>query len=630
MGVLGIPLFSLYGQVYRAELNLNEVQDDQLRVRLYPPPLLEEEVEFHMPRIVPGTYSVYDFGRFLNNFEALDSLGQKLPSIKLDSNRWQIKNASRLHQITYWVEDTYDSSKDNVVFEPAGTSIEEDKVFVINPHGFFGYLKGSKHLPYEISFQRPENFYGSTSLRRIKHKDENASSSEDIFRADNYIDLVDNPILYCKPDTASIWLGDTKVLSSVYSPNDRIDARFIAEHIKEVLKAQESYLGGVLPVDRYAFLIYLMDKTPLSGALGALEHAYSSFYSLPEQMNDPISLAQLVKDVAAHEFFHILTPLTIHSEEIGNFDFIQPEMSKHLWLYEGVTEYFATHVQLQHNLMDKDLFVSKILDKIRNMHYTYNDSVSFTDLSKGCLDVHKEEYGNVYEKGALIGLCLDVELLRLSNGRMNLMDLMLKLSKIYGKDRPFKDDELFDQISKITYPEIKDFLLTHVENNTPLPLERIFKQIGIRYTPPKNKELWSLGKEIPVQAGAFAEIRKNTDDDKGEEVYAWLPIHQQRAMTKKEFNETIILLHKINGYKVSEASPETLIDLWDKTKKPGDKVLCRLSLIRKKEGAKGYSRKTRWKRLRLHRIEGTQEPSLSFLKEPDPSQKDLYELWFKK
>jgi DNA gyrase/topoisomerase IV subunit B len=29
-------------------------------------------------------------------------------------------------------------------------------------------------------------------------------------------------------------------------------------------------------------------------------------------------LAQMMKDVAAHEFFHIVTPLNIHSEEIGN------------------------------------------------------------------------------------------------------------------------------------------------------------------------------------------------------------------------------------------------------------------------------------------------------------------------
>ena len=50
-------------------------------------------------------------------------------------------------------------------------------------------------------------------------------------------------------------------------------------------------------------------------------------------------------DNAAHEFFHIVTPLSIHSEEIQYFDFNQPKMSEHLWLYEGSTEYHAHMVQ---------------------------------------------------------------------------------------------------------------------------------------------------------------------------------------------------------------------------------------------------------------------------------------------
>jgi predicted metalloprotease with PDZ domain len=87
-------------------------------------------------------------------------------------------------------------------------------------------------------------------------------------------------------------------------------------------------LGGELPIDKYAFLFYFTDKPSLSGASGALEHSYSSFYFLPEA--DTSAIAQEVRDVAAHEFFHIVTPLSIHSKEIGEFDFNNPKMSKHL------------------------------------------------------------------------------------------------------------------------------------------------------------------------------------------------------------------------------------------------------------------------------------------------------------
>jgi predicted metalloprotease with PDZ domain len=69
----------------------------------------------------------------------------------------------------------------------------------------------------------------------------------------------------------------------------------------------------------------------------ALEHSYSSVYYSPQARADKVS--DEITGLSCHEFFHIVTPLNIHSEEISNFNFDTPKMSKHLWLYEGLTEY---------------------------------------------------------------------------------------------------------------------------------------------------------------------------------------------------------------------------------------------------------------------------------------------------
>ena len=53
----------------------------------------------------------------------------------------------------------------------------------------------------------------------------------------------------------------------------------------------------------------------------------------------------------------------------------------------------------------------------------------------------------------------------------------------YGKQKGFKDSELFDEIGKITYPEIETFLKTYVSGNQPLPLEQIFTSLGIDFLP---------------------------------------------------------------------------------------------------------------------------------------------------
>ena len=73
-------------------------------------------------------------------------------------------------------------------------------------------------------------------------------------------------------------------------------------------------------------------------------------------------------------------------------------------MYEGVTEYFAGHVQVYEGLISKSEYLGIIEDKIKGAGY-YKDDLPFTTMSLGCLDLHEDQYGNVYQKGALIGLC---------------------------------------------------------------------------------------------------------------------------------------------------------------------------------------------------------------------------------
>ncbi|MCU0355058.1 MAG: peptidase M61, partial [Cytophagales bacterium] len=406
--------------------------------------------------------------------EARSKQGKKLTVEKLDANSWRIRQADQLHRISYTVEDTWDTdAPGEFVFEPCGTNIEEGKNFVLNTHGFFGYLDDHKRVPYQVTVRKPAGFYGSTALTASQ-----TSAEADTYAIDSYNDLVDSPMMYNRPDTTVLKVGGADVLVSVYSPNRTLSAKEVGTTIRPMLEAQKNYLGGKLPIKKYAFLIYLFDQNPKSGKMGALEHSYSSFYCLPEaSISD---LGQTLRDVAAHEFFHILTPLSIHSEQIHYFDFNKPQMSKHLWLYEGMTEYFAGHMQMREKLIDLEKYAQMLRDKFYGADQ-YNDTLPFTVMSKGCLDVFKDQYDNVYQKGTLINLCLDIKLRQLSGGKYGVQNMMAELAKMYGKDKPFKDEELFDVIAKMTYPEIRTFFKRHVEGPEPLPLEECFAAVGITY-----------------------------------------------------------------------------------------------------------------------------------------------------
>jgi predicted metalloprotease with PDZ domain len=475
---------------YQFFVDLTRVQNDQLQVSLIVPRLATDEAVYCLPKIVPGTYSIYDFGRFVHDLAATDAQGRALPVERLDDNRWKISQAKSAYRLTYRVDDTYDTNLGNFVFEPCGTNIEENENFIINTHGFFGYFEGMRRNDYELTVTKPTGFYGATALRPV-----DTSPTQDRFLVENYERLVDSPLMYNRPDTTIMHVGGAEIVVSVYSPDKKLTSKFVADNIRGILNAQKNYLGGQLPVDRYAFIIYLFKGASGSGMIGALEHSYSSLYFLPETEGE--NIAQFIRDVAAHEFFHIVTPLNIHSEEIQFFDFNSPQMSKHLWLYEGVIEYFAGHVQVKEGLMNLPDYLEVLRGKIGEAR-GYNDSLPFTVMSKGCLDRYKDQYGNVYAKGALIGMCLDIKLRQLSGGSYGVQDLLANLAKEYGKDKPFKDEELFDKIVKMTYPEIGEFFRQHVEGSAPLPFAELLGDVGIVYERTEEIDTLSFGHIFPT------------------------------------------------------------------------------------------------------------------------------------
>ena len=490
MLLVSFASYAQQGNAYKFSIDLLNVSDDKVNVELVTPVIKAKTITYHIPKIVPGTYSADDYGRYIEQLKAFDKNGKELSVSQSDVNSWAISDANTLYKLSYSVNDSYDDrSTKQVIFEPAGSNIQKDSNYVINNHCFLGYFDDMKNIPYEINIKHPSNIYGSTALTDI-----DKSNTSDKFITESYNRIVDNPFMYDVPDTSVIKVGNTDVLISVYSPNKKITSKFLAEKLDTLLQAQGKYLGGKLPVEKYAFIIYLDDKPGQSGGEGALEHSYCSLYYYPER--SPEEMSTEFVDHAAHEFFHIITPLTIHSEEIQFFDFNQPKMSRHLWLYEGSTEYHANVVQAKYRIITPEDFLRRMSAKINNSRNNYNDTVPFTTMSSQVLGAYKQQFGNVYQKGALITMCIDIKLLQLSNGKYGFLNLIRDLSNKYGKQKGFKDEVLFDEIGKLTYPEIKQFLDTYVGGNKPLPLKEILDIAGVNYLDKVETKdsIFSLGK----------------------------------------------------------------------------------------------------------------------------------------
>ncbi|MEJ6759905.1 MAG: hypothetical protein QNK76_05250, partial [Flavobacteriales bacterium] len=401
-------------------------------------------------------------------------------------------------EIEYWAEDTFDSKvRKNKVFEPAGTNNQEHRNFLLNAAGYFGFFEGQESLPITLEVQKSPSLYGVSAMESYRY------GNSQIFNARNYHHFLDCPIMVSKPDTTSFRLGEAKVTISVFTENGRALSGDIYDAVKTSMGAIENFLDGELPVTNYAFIFYIKDYTEFEGlfngteirigqiikvirqlagkGFGALEHGNSSVYFLPDFGGS--SVLEGMADVCIHEFFHILTPLGLHSEEIGNFNYIEPKMSQHLWLYEGITEYFAGISQVKGNVIDKEEYVRTLLrGKLVTSDKFPNDDMSFTEMSENVLEKpYKKQYPQVYQRGAVLGALLDIRIMELTNGKKDLLDIILALRNKYGPNKSFKDSDIIAEFVSMSDPALQTFFDRYITGREDLPIKEYLHKVGIEY-----------------------------------------------------------------------------------------------------------------------------------------------------
>jgi predicted metalloprotease with PDZ domain len=154
-------------------------------------------------------------------------------------------------------------------------------------------------------------------------------------------------------------------------------------------------------------------------------------------------------------------------------------MSQHLWFYEGTTEWAAWILQLRAGLMSLDDYLLGMRTQLITSEYFKKD-LSLRDLSINAYK-YPDQYQNIYMKGPVTAALLDIYLLKLADGKKGLREIILELSKKYGIHKTFDEDTFFDEIVKMTYPEIKTFFDKYIIHAGPLPLKEYFGWLGIDY-----------------------------------------------------------------------------------------------------------------------------------------------------
>ncbi|NQT63293.1 MAG: hypothetical protein HQ556_10085 [Candidatus Marinimicrobia bacterium] len=547
-GLLSVILFTLIfsvtsasegGPRYDYRIDLNTIEKHRYQVELFCEDFGQDTLVYHFPWIIPGTYSEANYGKFIHKLAAYGQDGQALRVKKKGKNTFIITPANNIKSIKYWVSATWDSKNPWTIWPMAGTGIIEDRVFAINAGGVFGYFAGQEEQAVDMLYLYPEQLYAMTVLEQ-----DSKSAGEVSISALDYHELIDSPILFGKPDTSSFNIHSTEVMVGfAHETDDTERAADITKSLDASMAAIGSYID-TLPAEEYAYLIYYADEYGLGKILdnqrflilkgliylirnglpvgGALEHNKSSFYYLPDPGSGYTeNISEIIEDIAIHEFMHILTPLNLRTQHIHNWDYTDPVLSKHLWLYEGVTEYMSLIIQANGGMLTpKDFVVNRLQRKIRSGEKFPYEKMSFTEMSSGVLEKpYKKNYNQVYQRGAVLGALLDIEIIRLTEGQKRLIDVMYELINDYGPTNPMDEDMVFDLFTDKVHPDLRDFFTKYIEGREALPYAEILQHVGVIYETdttvslPRHPIKDNGGKYTNIAVGGKRTIKKISKKD---------------------------------------------------------------------------------------------------------------------
>ena len=475
-------------------INLNDRSNDEFKVTLNVSGLSDENNIYQFAATAPGTYQTMNIGRFVRSFKAFDKKGKELQTEKQGPNQWKLSSPEKIAKIEYRIAETWDTPVTEMeMYKMCGTSLEDDHV-LFNAHCVIGYPQGLQSQPLTIKLDYPQDWKIGTALSK---------NEKGAYYANNFDHAVDSPILLGRLTEASADFNGTKIELFTYSKTDLIKSEDLLESMSAMLESANKFVVD-FPVDRYTFLFHFEDHNA-----GAWEHSYSSEYVYPEA-DYAVDGGPKITSTAAHEFFHIITPLNIHSEIIEQFNFVTPTPSDHLWLYESTTEWASDMMQVRGGIMTVEELLGQLRYKLRVDDYYFDSNYSLTKIAETSFSEEgQKQYSNVYYKGAVIVNMLDILLLEKSGGKKGLREVVNELSKKYGPSKAFPEDDFFNVFVEMTYPEVADFFEKYVKNAEPLPLEEFYAKVGINFIPEKTV---GEGDEAKVEKFVF-EINENANEE---------------------------------------------------------------------------------------------------------------------
>src|ERR1700752_1651020 len=476
-----------------------------------------------MPVWTPGSYLVREFARHVQDFTAANAAGQPLKWEKTNKDTWRVvTNGAREWHATYRVYANELSVR---------TSELNSSHAFWNNANLLMYLEGFLKSPSTVRVLAPDVWKVATGLPAVP-------GLKNTFRAENFDVLYDSPF---EASNFKTLVFNVKGVPHriVIDGEGNYDPERMRRDVQKIVETQVELMGGEVPYRDYTFILHLR-----SDAGGGLEHLNSTALGYPrfgfrirsgERASSAAANASQTPEsdyrgflsLGSHEFSHLWNVKRIPPDALGPFDYTQENYTKVLWVAEGITDYYADLVLRRAGLITESEFLAataRSMQSLQNTPGRLEQSVEESSFDAWIKYYRQDENSinsqiSYYDKGALLGLLLDLEIRKRASGAKSLDDVMRYLyAEFFKKNRNYGPVDFQKACELMAGSSLEEFFNKYVRGKEELDYNAALEAAGLRLDTSAGAGGVFFGADV-VQEDDRLMVRR---------VYAGSPAYEQR------------------------------------------------------------------------------------------------------
>lgn len=441
----------------------------------------EEQLTFHLPAWRPGRYELGNFAKNVKGLKVFSDQNKRLTVRKSTKDTWVVENGESK---TIRVEYQYFASELN-----AGSTYLSIYQLYVNPVNCCIYTSEQFNDPITLELYIPESWEVASSMTQNGRK---------LF-AENFDELADSPFM-CSANLQHATYNSGETLFHMWfngevKPDwDKLIHDFKAFTDKQIEKFIE------FPVAEYHFLFQILPTRAYHG----VEHCKSTVILLGPSHDILGGVYKDLLGVSSHELYHTWNVKAIRPIEMFPYDFKKENYSELGYICEGITTYMGDLFLLKSGVFNVKQYLDEFTAQFQkhfDNHGRFNYSVaqsSFDTWLDGYVPGAPGRKVSIYTEGCLLAFVTDVMLLRATNLKYSLDEVMKRLYYNYalqGKGVSEQDyrSEL-ENIAGISFAEFFDHYV-HGTDSYETILTESLEYVGLElvHQPSKSYAAGRLG-----------------------------------------------------------------------------------------------------------------------------------------